>query len=158
MRAKARLLGTALGALLLPLSVGTTAHAAQSAQSVQSAQDERTVRIMAGSCSSGNFCMFDLVNYNAGSTTSTNLWRDIVHDDDNFAGNHWRDGNGNLTSHLMDNRTSSIKNESGCRVYLWSNPGYSGENIAYSDGAWDPDLGARPFVGDNAASSADFSC
>ncbi|MFJ2556934.1 MULTISPECIES: hypothetical protein [unclassified Streptomyces] len=77
--------------------MGATAHATPAPES------EGTVQIMAGICSTGNFCMFDLADFNAGSTTSTNLWRDIVYDDNTFAGNHRRDGNGSLTALIMDN-------------------------------------------------------
>ncbi|MGW6744989.1 peptidase inhibitor family I36 protein [Streptomyces sp. NPDC055025] len=150
MRVTSLLLGTALGAVLLPFSVGAAAYA------VPAAQDEGTVQIMAGSCSAPNFCLFDLVNYNAGSTTGTNLWRDIVHDDNDFD-NHWRNGNGDLTSINMDNDTTSVKNRAGCFVYLYSGLNYTGDATRFSNGADDASL-ADNAVGNNAASSADFSC
>lgn len=149
MRAKVRLLGTALGAIFT-LSLGTTVHAAPAPQ-------EGSVQLIAaGSCSAPNFCLFDLVKHNAGTTTSTNLWRDIVHDDDTFEGNHWRDGNGNLTNILMDNDTSSVKNRAGCFVYLYSGPNYTGNLVRIPNGYDVPEL--ETSIGDNSASSADFSC
>ncbi|MFJ2556935.1 MULTISPECIES: hypothetical protein [unclassified Streptomyces] len=50
-----------------------------------------------------------------------------------------------------------MKNRAGCFVYLYAGPGHTGNAIRYANGADDASL-VGSIVGDNAASSADFSC
>ncbi|NEY33099.1 hypothetical protein GTU99_13010 [Streptomyces sp. PRKS01-65] len=140
MRVRARLLVPAAAALLLPLGLTSTAQA-------------DAARILAGSCAAPNFCLFENNDFNQGNT---NHWRDITHSDDDFRGNHWRDGNGWLTDDDMNDETSSVKNRTGRTVCLYQNPGYTGDPSGFADGADDGYL-ANNNVGDNRASSAEFA-
>lgn len=137
MRTMIRLMGPAVGALLLSVSLASGAEAA-------------------GSCSAPNFCMFENNEYNEGNT---NHWRDIVHNDSTFAGNHWRDGNGYLTDDVMDDEVSSVKNRTGCTVRLYRDDNYTGLYTGFGNGSAhdDPVLGNNR-IRDNEASSALFMC
>ncbi|MFJ9031065.1 peptidase inhibitor family I36 protein [Streptomyces sp. NPDC102274] len=141
MRRKLQFLAPAFGVLLLPLTLASSAQA-----------DE--ARVMAGSCTAPNFCLFENNHFNEGNT---NHWRDIVHSDSDFRGNHWRDGNGNLTDDDMNDETSSVKNESGCSVRLYQNPNYQGDYTGTADGDSRAVLGDFA-IGDNRATSAQFNC
>ncbi|MBF8184746.1 peptidase inhibitor family I36 protein [Nonomuraea sp. K274] len=111
-----------------------------------------SAQVFAGSCSTGNFCLFENNDFNNGNT---NHWRDIVHDDSDFRGNHWRDGNGYLTDDDMNDETSSIKNRAGCTVTLYKDPDYKGDSTPFANGKNDGYL-ANDNVEDNAATSARF--
>ncbi|MEV6425957.1 peptidase inhibitor family I36 protein [Streptomyces sp. NPDC051662] len=140
MRVRARLLVPAVVALLLPLSLTSTAQA-------------DAPQILAGSCEAPNFCLFENNDFNQGNT---NHWRDITHRDNDFRGNHWRDGNGRLTDDDMNDETSSVKNRTGVSVCLYQNPNYTGNRSGFPDGSDDGYL-ANNRIGDNSASSAEFA-
>jgi hypothetical protein len=57
-----------------------------------------------------------------------------VHNDSDFKGNHWRDGNGNLTNDDMNDETSSVKNRTGCEVRLYQNADYAGDYTKFANG------------------------
>lgn len=143
MRRKLQFLTPAFGALLLAGALAPSA----------SAQSDEP-QILAGSCSAPNFCLFENNHYNQGNT---NHWRDIVHSDSDFKGNHWRDGNGNLTNDDMNDEASSVKNRSGCSVRLYQNHDYKGDFTGTPNGTDRPVLG-NVAIGDNRATSAQFSC
>ncbi|MFI8951482.1 peptidase inhibitor family I36 protein [Streptomyces sp. NPDC053750] len=140
MRVSKRYLAPALLTLVLPLGLASPANASAE-------------RVFAGSCSSGNFCLFENNDFNNGNT---NHWRDITHNDRDFRGNHWRDGNGWLTDDDMNDETSSVKNRTGGTVCLYQNPGYTGDRSGFADGADDGYL-ANNDIEDNSASAAEFA-
>ncbi|WP_181774209.1 peptidase inhibitor family I36 protein [Amycolatopsis pittospori] len=103
----------------------------------------------AGSCSSGNICLFENNDYNQGNT---NHWRDFRGNVRNFNDYNWVGSNDN-----MDNETSSIKNRRGCTITLYQHIAWEGANSDFSNGANDGFL-ANNSVGDNRASSIDSWC
>ncbi|SFB36215.1 Peptidase inhibitor family I36 [Amycolatopsis marina] len=108
-----------------------------------------TAEVLAGSCSSGNICLFENNDFNQGNT---NHWRDFRGNVSNFNNYNWVGSSDN-----MDNETSSIKNRVGCGVTLYQHVGYGGDSTYFRNGANDGFL-ANNKVGDNRASAVRKHC
>ena len=106
-----------------------------------------------GSCSSGNFCLFENNDFNKGNTN--NHWLDLRKDDYDLRDNYWYDGNGNQTNDSIDNETSSVKNRIGCNVMLWQDVGGSGAYTKSISGTDDGFLENNK-IGDNRLSAVDI--
>lgn len=106
-----------------------------------------------GSCTSGNFCLFENNDFNKGNPN--NHWLDLKHDDFDLRNNYWYDNNGDQTNDSIDNETSSVKNRIGCNVMLWQDVGGSGAHTKSISGTDDGFL-ENNVIGDNRLSAVDI--
>ncbi|MGA6165536.1 peptidase inhibitor family I36 protein [Amycolatopsis magusensis] len=103
--------------------------------------------VQAGSCSSGNFCLFENNDYNNGNT---NHWLDLRSDDWDLNNNYWVGSNDSI-----DNETSSVKNRRGCQVRLWQHVGGTGAHTRIENNQDDGFL-SNNAIGDNRLSAVDI--
>ncbi|MEV0590246.1 peptidase inhibitor family I36 protein [Nonomuraea cavernae] len=108
-----------------------------------------------GTCSSGRVCLYKAPDFNNGFS---DLWADFGGDDTDLRDNRWRFGDHAIAFwSRVDNETSSLRNDSLCRVTLWQNRFFTGAHSTFEPGAADGYL-PNNAVGDNSASSLDISC
>ncbi|MEU4508452.1 peptidase inhibitor family I36 protein [Nonomuraea wenchangensis] len=105
-------------------------------------------------CYGGRVCLYAGFDYNRGQT---DLWRDFVADDANFADNNWLNWDFSNSWRSIDNDTSSVRNRIGCSATLWQHPGYTGAHSTFTHNSNDGFL-ENNAIGNNRASSLDIWC
>jgi hypothetical protein len=111
-----------------------------------------------GACASGRVCLYENSNYNQNSG-STDHWADFTTSYADFANGVWLNHRGELTSVVMNDETSSIKNRRGCSIHLYRHRNYvgAGENDPFPTGTGSANLSNRS-VGNDRASSVRITC